>query len=85
MLIFFTDFGFMEFQVRYLVVYLLLSIIDGFGCFCMGSINKNVQLMLEFLKAPVLVLHSLYCTLVTYADNTIHFKYDQVSDLWQGL
>ena len=47
----------MEFQVRYLVLCLLSSVIDSFEWFCMGSLLKNIQLMLEFFKAPFLVLH----------------------------
>ena len=31
----------------------------------MGSLNKNIQLMLEFLKIPFLVLHFSYYTLIT--------------------
>ena len=30
---------------------------DGFKWFWMGSLHKNIQLMLEFLKDPFLVLH----------------------------
>ena len=29
----------------------------------MGILYKNIQLMLEFLKGPILVLHFSYCTL----------------------
>ena len=32
----------------------------------MGSLHKNIQLMLEFLKAPFLVLHFSYYTLMTF-------------------
>ena len=32
----------------------------------MGSLPKNTQLMLEFLKAPFLVLHFSYYTLMTF-------------------
>ena len=38
-------------------LFLLFSVIDGFKWFWMGSLHKNIQLMLEFLKAPFLVLH----------------------------
>ena len=34
--------------------------------FWMGSLHKNIQLMLEFLKAPYLVLHFSYYTLMTF-------------------
>ena len=42
----------MEFQVRYLTLFLLFSVIDGFEWFWIGSLHKNIQLMLEFLKGP---------------------------------
>ena len=57
MLVFFTNLSLMEFQVRYLALFLLFSVIDDFEWFWMGSLHKNIQLMLEFLKAPFLVLH----------------------------
>ena len=57
----------------------------------MGSLHKNIQLMLEFLKAPFLVLHFLLYTkdlpdvipdIVIYADDTtLYSKFDQASDL----
>ena len=60
----------------------------------MGSFHKNIQLMLEFLKAPFLVLHFTYYTLINdcphdvicniaiYADDTtVCSKCDQASDL----
>ena len=56
----------MEFQVRYLTLFPLFSVIDGFEWFWMGSLRKNIQLMLEFLKAPFLVLHFPYYTLMTF-------------------
>ena len=61
----------------------------------MGSLHKNIQLMLELLKAPFLVLRFSYYALMTFlmmlsvillSDNTtLYFKCDQVSDLWQQL
>ena len=61
----------------------------------MGRLHKNIQLMLELLKAPFLVLHFSYYALMTFlmmlsvillSDNTtLYFKCDQVSDLWQQL
>ena len=56
----------MEFQVRYLALFLLFSVIDGFEWFWMESLHKNIQLMLEFLKAPFLVLHFSCYTLMTF-------------------
>ena len=50
----------------------------------MGKLHKNILLMLEFLKAPFLVLH--FCDIAIYADDTtLHSKCDQASDLWQQL
>ena len=40
--------------------------IDGFEWFWMGSLHKNIQLMLEFLKDPFLVLHLSNYTLMTF-------------------
>ena len=64
----------------------------------MGSLHKNIQLMLKFLKAPFFILHFSYYTLMTYLpddiicniaicadDTTFYSKCDQASDLWQQL
>ena len=56
----------MEFQVRYLALFLLFSIIDSFELFQMASLHKNIQLMLEFLKASFLALHFSCYTLITF-------------------
>ena len=56
----------MELQVRHLVLFLLFSVIDSFGWFWMGSLHKSIQLMLEFVKVPFLVLHFPYYTLMTF-------------------
>ena len=66
MLFFFTNLSLMEFQVRYLGLFLLFSVIDGFEWLWMGSLHKNIQLMLEFLNAPFLVLHFSCYTLMTF-------------------
>ena len=55
-----------EFQVRYLALFFLFSKIDGFGWLWMGHLHKNIQLMLEFLKAPFLILHFLFYTSLTF-------------------
>ena len=62
MLVFFTKLSLMEFQVRYLALFLLSSVIDDFKWLWMKSLHKNIQLMQEFLKAPFLVLHFSYYT-----------------------
>ena len=46
-------------------LFLLFSVIDSFMWFWMGSLHKNIQLMLEFLEGPFLVLHFSYYTLMT--------------------
>ena len=66
MLVFFTNLSLMEFQARYLALFHLYSVVDGFEWFWMGNLHKNIQLMLEFLKAPFLVLHFFYYTLMTF-------------------
>ena len=50
----------MEFQVRYLALFLL------FKWFWMESLHKNIQLMGEFFKAPFLVLCFSYYTSMTF-------------------
>ena len=95
MLVYFTNLNLMEFQVRDLALSLLFSVIDVFECFWMGSLHNNIQLMLEFLKGPFLVLHFCYYTLMTFlmmldvicniaicADGTtIYSKCDHASDM----
>ena len=66
MLVFFTNLSHMEFQARYLALFLLFSVIDGFEWFWIGSPHKNIQLMLELLKAPYLVLHFSYYISMTF-------------------
>ena len=66
MLVFLTYLSLIEFQVRYLALFLLFSVIDDFDWFWMESVHKNIPLMLEFLKAPFLVLHFSYCTIMTF-------------------
>ena len=66
MLIFVTNSRLMEFQVRYMTLFLLFSVIDGFEWFWIESLHKNIQLMLQILKARFLVLHFSYYTLITF-------------------
>ena len=47
-----TNSGLMEYQVRYLALF-FFSVLGGFRLFWMGSVYKNIQLMLEFLKSPL--------------------------------
>ena len=66
MLVFFSNLSLTEFQIRYMVLFLFFSVIDGFEWFWIGSLHKNIQLMLQFQKGPFLVLHFSYYTLMTY-------------------
>ena len=86
----------MEFQVRYFALFLLFSLIDGFKWFWMKRPHKNIQLILEFLKAPFSVLHFSCCILMTFLMMlsvillsmvmiVLSIKCDQASDLWQQL
>ena len=56
----------MEFQVGYLTLFVLFSVIDGFEWFWVESLHKNIQLILEFLKAQFLILHFSYYTLMIF-------------------
>ena len=66
MLVYFRNLSLMEFEVRYSALFLLFSVINGFDWFWMDSLHKNIQLMLEFLKGPFLVLHFLCCILMNF-------------------
>ena len=66
MLVFFTNLRLIEFQDRCLSLSLLFSVIDGLEWFWMASPHRNIQLMLEFLKVPFLVLHFSYSTLMNF-------------------
>ena len=48
-----------------LALFLLFSVIDGFEWFWIESLH-NIQLMLEFLEAPFLVLHFSCYSLMTF-------------------
>ena len=99
MLVFFTNSSHIEFQVGYLALFQLFSVKDGFEWFWMGRLHWNIQLMLEILNVPFLVLHLFYCTWMThllmlsdnfniaiYADDIVLCSnFAQVSDLWQQL
>ena len=71
----------------------LVSVIDGFEWFWIESLLKNIQLTLEFLKVPILVLlyikyflDDVICNIALEADDTtVNCKCDQASDLRQQL
>ena len=56
----------MEFQIQYLVLFFLFSVTDGFKWCWVASLHKNIQLMLESVRAPFYVLHFSYYTSVTF-------------------
>ena len=62
MLVLFTNLSLRELQVRDFTLFLLFSVIDSFGWFKMGRLQKNIQLMLIFSR-----LHSW-----SYTFSTIH-------------
>ena len=55
----------------------------------MRSLHKNIQFMLEFLKAPFLNLlfsDDVICDIAIFADDTtLYCKCDRAFDLWQQL
>ena len=64
--VFLTDLILMEFQGKYFISFFSFLSIAGFSLFWIGSLHKNIQLMLEFLKAPLLVLQLFYYTFMTF-------------------
>ena len=48
------------------LIFFFFSVIDGFKWFLMRNLHKNIQLMLEIFRAPFLVLHFSYFTLMTF-------------------
>ena len=97
MLFFFTNLSLMEFQVRYLPFFFLLSVIDDFELFWVekssqeypvnaavlqGSILVPKLFLLDFIDLP----DNVICDIAICADDTtLHCKCDQASDLWQQL
>ena len=85
MLVLFINLSPMEFQVRYLALFLLFAVIDGFKWFWMENLHMNIQLMLFLLYINDLP-DNVICDIAIYADDTtLYCKCDQVSDLWQHL
>ena len=81
----------MEFQAKYLALFLLFSVTHGLAWFWMGNLHKNIQLMLKFLNGTFLVLHFSYYTLmpdniicnipISADDATLYSKCYQAYDL----
>ena len=66
MLVFFKSSNLMEFEVGYLALFRLFTVIDGFVWFWMGSLHRSIKSVLEFVKAPFLLLYFSYYTLTTF-------------------
>ena len=71
MLLFLVTMVCWHFGVKYLALFCLLSVIDGFKRFWMGNLHENIQLMLEFLKAPFLVLTLFLLYITDLPDDVI--------------
>ena len=96
-LVFFTGLGLMEFQVRYLTLFLLFSVIGSFWWCWLGSLHKNIQLLYPVPQGSILgrTLFLLYinylpddfiCKIAICTDDaTLYSKCGQASDLWQQL
>ena len=52
--------------VRCSTYFRLFSVIDAFKWFWMASLHKNIQIMLDFLQHPSLILRFYYYTLLTF-------------------
>ena len=88
----FTSLNLMEFQVRYLALFPLFSVIEGFEWFWKESLHKNIQLIWcssrlhpwSFFFLPYIndLPGKVIYNLAIYADDsTLYCKYDQASDL----
>ena len=56
----------MKFQVKYSELFCRFSITNSLKRLWMGGLCQNIQLVLVFLKAPLLDLHFCYYTLMTF-------------------
>ena len=66
LLVFLTNRSLIKFQLRYLVLFLLFSVISSLGWFWMENLHKNIQLMLQFLKVLFLAIHFSYYFSTTF-------------------
>ena len=95
MLVFFTDLSLVEFQVRYLDLFLLFSVIDGLVVLDGKSSQEypvHARVPQSSILGPTLFLlyiifpDDVVCVIAIYDDdNTLYSKCDQTSDLWQQL
>ena len=98
MLVFFTNLNLMEFQVRFLALFFLFSVINGFGWFWMDMMSSqgypvDAVVPQGSIIDPTLFLvyindlpDDIVCNIAVYADDTtLYSKCDQASNLWQQL
>ena len=97
MLVYFTNLSLMEFQVRYLTLFLLFSVIRQLQVVLEGKPCQeypiNVGAPQGFIIGPTLLLlyindlpEDVIFNIAIYADDaTLYFKCGQASDLWQQL
>ena len=88
----------MEFQVRFLALFFLFSVINGFGWFWMDMMSSqgypvDAVVSQGSIIDPTLFLvyindlpDDVVCNIAVYADDiTLYSKCDQASNLWQQL
>ena len=97
MLVFFTNLSLMEFQVRYLALFLFFSVIRWLQVVLDGKSSQeypvNAGVSQDCIHCPTLFLpyindlpDDIICNIGIYADDTtLYSKCDQASDLWQQL
>ena len=78
----------------YQVFGLILSFLTNFGVFWMGSLCKNIQILMKLLKAPqssflgptfFLLYSNEVPDYVISNDTTLYSNCNQVTDLWHQL
>ena len=65
-LVFFRNAIGIEFQVGCFALFCFFSVKDDFQWFCMESFRKNIQLILVYVKAPLLIQHFSCYTLMPF-------------------
>ena len=81
----------MEFDFRYLALFLLSSALSGSGGKCSQEYPVNAGVPQGFILGPTLFLlyindhpDDVICNIAIYIDDTtLYSKCDQASDLWQ--
>ena len=75
MLVLVANLYLMEFLIGYFALFCLFLAVDGFKWFCVRSLYKNIQLMLEFFKDPINDLpHVVICDIAVYVDSIIFYS-----------